>query len=455
MKFSPRLLLLAATFLAPLVSALAGNSVHTSWLWHLHQPVYWPDRRNYGTDHYENAWDTIQQQNGGRAHPSPENLSTIFGWGDRVAAYQYQPKNTIGNLLGYPKAGAQVSYSGALIEDVQSLATVNQLGYANGWNGNNQTARGWSTSGGKPRMDLVNFTYHHALAPLISDETLELELRIHKRQMEIFWGTNPPPSRGYFPAETCFTERMIPTLKKVGIDWSIIANTHLARACPDLPIVTGSGGEMCDLPNRADQINAPQGAGNYQRLQIDRGCAPVQVMPFGFQLHHARYVDPNTGVAQQLIVVPSDQVLGWKDSYSSWDLNLINAIASRNDPAKPSLVLCAHDGDNAWSGGSSYYNEWVPSMASQANSRGYEPTTVEQFIADHPPDTNDVVHVEDGGWVYADGDFGSPIFANWHWPPSYASGGANVVDPSLGVSDKADNWRVICVNTPSGTTVRL
>ena len=444
MKFIFRRVFFGVLCLLPQFSAPAASTgVHTTWLWHLHQPVYWPDRRSSGTDHYENAWDTIQQQNAGRAHPSPEVLSTIFGWGDRVAAYQYQPKNTIGNLLGYPNAGAQVSYSGALIENVQSLATANQLGYGSGWNANNQTARNWTTSGGKPRMDLVNFTYHHALAPLLSDETLEMELRIQQRQMEVFWGASPALSRGYFPAETCFTERMIPILKKVGIDWSVIANTHLARACADFPVVTGSGGEMCDLPNRADQLNPAQGAGNYQRLAIDRGCSPIQVMPFGFQLHYARYVDPNTGAETKLIVAPSDQVFGWKDSYSTWDLNLITPLAARNDPSKPALVFCAHDGDNAWSGGSSYYNEWVPNMASQAGARGYEPTTVEQFIADFPPNTSDVVHVEDGGWVYADGDFGSPIFANWHWPPSTNIAGANVVDPSLGVSDKADNWRVI------------
>ena len=72
------------------------------------------------------------------------------------------------------------------MENIQSLGSNNQLGYAPNWNSYNQQARGWSTSGGKPRMDLVNFTYHHALAPLISDETLEMELRIHRRQMEIF-----------------------------------------------------------------------------------------------------------------------------------------------------------------------------------------------------------------------------------------------------------------------------
>src|SRR5204863_6559627 len=66
--------------------------------------------------------------------------------------------------------------------------------------------------------------------------------------------------------------------------------------------------------------------------------------------------------------------------------------------------------------------------------------------ADFPPDSSDVVHVEDGGWVFADGDMGSPIYINWHWPPSHkdaSTNNINVVDPSVGVSDKADVWRVI------------
>ena len=444
MKLSLRVALAAFScgLILPVSLFASNTSVHTTWLWHLHQPIYWPDRapNNHAADHYQNAWDTIQL---GNAHPNDTSLSTVFGAGDRIAAYQGGPSGTVSSLLGYANAGAQVNYSGALMENVQSLASAGQLGYGSGWNNGNKTARGWTTSNGKPRMDLVNFTYHHALAPLISDETLEMELRIHQRQMQIFWGTSVPLSRGYFPAETCFTERMIPVLNKVGIAWTVIANTHLARACPDMPLVLGSGGEMCDIPNAADQINPAQGAGNYQRMSIDRGCSPVQVMPFGFQLHYGRYVDPNTGAESKIIMAPSDQVFGWKDSYSTWDLGLIAPIAARNNPAKPSLVFCAHDGDNAWSGGSSYYNEWVPQMASTAVNDGYEPTTIEQFINDFPPSASDVVHVEDGGWVFADGDMGSPMFINWHWPPSIPGSSPNVVDPSIGVSDKADNWRVI------------
>ena len=431
--------------LTPIFALADGNTgVHTTWLWHLHQPIYWPDRRNYGVDHYENAWDTIQQQNAGRPHPTPEVLSTIFGEADRVNVYQGEIETTLSGLRGYPNAGAQVNYSGALMENVQSLAAAGQLGYGSGWSNGFQTARSWTTSSGKPRLDLVNFTYHHAIAPLVDDQTLEMELRIQQRQMQIFWGTNVPLSRGYFPAETCFSEHIIPILNKVGIAWSVVANNHLARSCADFPLVLGSGGENCDIPNPADQINPAQGAGNYQRVSIERGCSPTQVMPFGFQVHYARYVDPNTGVASTIMVVPSDQVLSWRDSYGTWDLGLIAPIAARNNPAHPSLVLCAHDGDNAWSGGYSYYNEWVRQMASTAASDGYEPTTIEQFISDFPPATNDIVHVEDGGWVFADSDFGSPSFINWNWPPSYTDGsGNNVVDPSIGTTDKGDNWRVI------------
>src|SRR6202011_826178 len=243
---------------------------------------------------------------------------------------------------------------------------------------------------------------------------------------------------------TCFSERMIPILKQVGIDWTVVANNHLARTCPDMPISLGSGGEMCDLPNKADQLNPNQGTTNYQKLTIDRGCSPTAAMPFSYQLHNARYIDPSTGTASTLIIVPADQALSWKDSYSTWDLGLIAPLASRNNANKPSFLLLAHDGDNAWSGGNSYYNEWVQQFASGVNNSAYEPSTVEQFLKDWPVDSNDVVHVEDGGWVFADSDFGSPSFINWNWPPSYTgANGKNVVDPSVGTSTKGDFWRTV------------
>jgi hypothetical protein len=245
-RFCGRRLLLACCSAFSLLipgATFASTSIHTTWLWHLHQPVYWPDRRAYGTDHYEAAWDTIQQQDAGRPHPNPEVLRNIFGLDDRVNAYQGRPSAALGTIGSHVNSGTQVSYSGALMENVQSLGAAGKLGYASDWYLGNRNARTWTTTGGKPRMDLVNFTYHHALAPLLSDETLEMELRIHRRQMEIFWTTSPALSRGYFPTETCFSERMIPILKRVrglpGSGW--LRRRELRPAQPGRPTQSGPG----------------------------------------------------------------------------------------------------------------------------------------------------------------------------------------------------------------------
>ena len=36
---------------------------------------------------------------------------------------------------------------------------------------------------------------------------------------------------GFFPAEMVFTERAIPVLVEQGIEWAIVANNHISRAC--------------------------------------------------------------------------------------------------------------------------------------------------------------------------------------------------------------------------------
>ena len=48
--------------------------------------------------------------------------------------------------------------------------------------------------------------------------------------------------------------------------------------------------------------------------------------------------------------------------------------------------------------------------------QGYIATTIQQYLSEHPVDENDVVHVEDGGWVNPDGDFGSPQSLKWNYP---------------------------------------
>jgi len=133
--------------------------------------------------------------------------------------------------------------------------------------------------------------------------------------------------------------------------------------------------------------------------------------------------------------------ISYVDGYSGAN---VGDISSRIEPfsnnVHPSIVLLAHDGDNAWGGGSSYYNEAVTSFSHAAVNANYRPTTIQQFLKDNPVSPADIVHVEDGAWVNAESDWGHPQFINWLWPlyskPDYR------FDPDAWTED-ARNWAVI------------
>ena len=86
-----------------------------------------------------------------------------------------------------------------------------------------------------------------------------------------------------------------------------------------------------------------------------------------------------------------------------------------------------------------HMQSWTP----QAQGAGYHATVVEEYLADHPVPAGDIVHVEDGAWVNADGDFGSPQFLNWNWPLMGASG----VDIANGWAEDERNFAVIVAAT--------
>ena len=63
-----------------------------------------------------------------------------------------------------------------------------------------------------------------------SRNALDKEIGIQQLMYAKTWN-GAPYSKGFFPAEMVFTERAIPTLVKHGIEWVIVANHHLSRAC--------------------------------------------------------------------------------------------------------------------------------------------------------------------------------------------------------------------------------
>jgi hypothetical protein len=431
-RIAPRIA--AATALA--VAALApppvvAAPIHTTYLWHMHQPIYWPDLSGWNGQAYEIAHETIQT-----GHSLNDEFS-IFNSDDRVRDYQDYPKLALQSVLHLPDAGAQVSFAGSLVQNVKSLADAGWNGgrYAASWYQPYRDAMGWTTSGGRRRLEPVLVSFHHPVNPLVDDAVFRRMLQTQKAIHATAWGSQPL-SAGFFPAELCFSERLIPGLVAEGVQWAIVPGLHIARATANYPYQAHE--DNCDPPNRADQLNPAQPS--FNRQSISRGVTTKMPAPFAYQPRYARHVDPETGAVHSLIVVPAADAMGWNEGYGLYGTGEIDAIASANDPAKPMLVLFAHDGDNAWSGGDSYYNQNVRQFADAATARGYRPSTVAEYLADHPPDPADVVKVEDGGWVNADGDFGSPQFINWNWPLVNASGQFDIPN---GWAEDERNWAVL------------
>jgi len=427
----PAVALAAALVVLAWVVVSCAAPIHTTYLWHMHQPIYWPDLSAWEGNAYEKAYETIVLGH------SESDETEIFSKADRVGDYQWYPRDALHSILDIPDAGAQVSFAGSLIENITSLAANGWMGglYAPNWYAKYREARGWTTSGGRTRCDIVLVGHHHAINPLMDENAFRKEIQVQKAVHPQAWGDSNF-SLGFFPAEMCFSERLIPVLAEEGIEWSIVPDIHIARACANYPY--NANQDNCDPPNRADQINPAQPY--YYGIYISRGVTVKVPPPYGFRPHYARYVDPSTGEESRIVVVPAANALSWNEGYGMYGTGEIDAMASYNDPARPMLVLFAHDGDNAWSGGYSYWYENVSSFSHAAVAQGYEPTTVAQYLADHPVEWSDVVHVEDGGWVNADGDFGSPQFINWNWPLHDASGAFDI--PNGWALDER-NWAVL------------
>lgn len=438
------LVAIAGLSLSALPQQVDAEPVHFTYLWHMEQPIYWPDRRGDGPWRYERLWQSLQQKNAGAEHPE-NNIFEIFSKPDRVAAYQYRPRETVSSISYLPEAGAQVSYSGGLIANLQSLAEAGgQLGYSSDPFADYRVARGWQTAGGVgvPRLDVVRFAFHHPLLPLCDDELIRKELALYHEVYAQAWGSGAPMSTGFFPSEMAFSTRLVPLLQDAGIEWSFVSAEKISRAFEDFPVQLGSGGINTDPPNRADQLNGT--AGDYVRTSISRGVTPAEAAPQGLTPQRVRYVDPETGEISEIIAVPCSQSLGWEDGYGPMGVSRLDALAPSNDAQRPMLIVLAHDGDNAWGGGYSYYNEAVPNFVGAASGAGYVPTVVERYLADHPVPADAVVHVEDGAWVNADGDFGSPQFVNWVEPLRDGSG---VLDPKNGWSVDVRAWALITAGT--------
>lgn len=412
----------------------AGNlhaqaTVYVTRMWHNHQPLYWPEWNTNGSENsrVEYAWDTIQLKYNrsypGSASQHPENnLGDIFGKDDRRNAYQSGPRNALAGIPG--EAGFCMSYSGSLIDNIRHLGALGQLGYGSGWADGNREARGWTTPSGSPRLDLVGFTYHHSLAPLLPKAVFRKEVQVFKQAWWKAWNGNPDlsdHSKGFFPTEMAFSRHMADVLVDEGYQWVVVASHHLSRTCPtymdayDLP--NNNWNIKSSPPNKADQLGPSPTAG-WWFAEPNPGQAARNVSPYAYQLHKAQYVDPETGATKTIVMVPSDDVMSYQYGYSNAGIgNIHNHIAPYSgDSNRPVIVMPSSDGDNAWGGGSSSWFEATPQFFNDAKNSGYQATTVQDFVNWHGA-AADVVHIEDGGWIFPESAYGAPHYLKWIEPP--------------------------------------
>jgi len=387
--------------------------IYIAFLWHMHQPIYWP---------YESIIQTEQNNR----YP----FSVIDIHNQRYGPYTSWPRNAVqkGINANLPHFGAQVSFSGSLIENLNNLEQSGNQNFQN-WKSHWNYIKNQTTSLGNPRLDLVGFGYFHPLMPLIDYNDIRRQIQKHKQAFnQNFPGTY---SKGIFPPENAFSTRIIPALVDEGFKWVLIDNIHFDRACDGYPYSVN--GNLVE-PNKADVRNPNPN----DWIQLNGLWAPTRnSAKWGRQPHYVEYVNPATGEKKRIIAIPADRYMGNEDGRGGFGALNYEAVMSQletfnTDPQHPSLIVLHHDGDNYGGGSESYYNSNFQNFVNwlQANPNRFVCTTIEDYLQMFPPDTNDVIYVEDGSWSGADN--GDPEFKKWLSDPD-----------ASGYSPDRNSWAVL------------
>ena len=397
---------------------VAQEPINVGFLWHMHQPIYYPGETITQTDsagHFSFSITDVHNQ--------------------RFGPYTSWPKNAIQSGSSLPHLGAQVSFSGSLMQNLNELesAGVNG-GMWNNWDSSYNQAQAMTTAEGNPRLDLVAFGAHHPLMPLLDERDMRMQIKLHKYAHEQTWGTDVPYSKGIFPAETAFSTRMIPALVAEGLEWAIVDNIHMDRATQNYPHTNASN---LFAPNPADQINPDPAANGGAWVQLNNLWAPSKVSaPFSYQPHYVQHVDPDTGSVNKIVAVPGARYEGNEDGRGGFGALQYEQVMEQyrqynTDPDHPMFVLLHHDGDNFGGGSEAYYHGNFQNMVNWASGTpNYDVTTVQDYLDRYPVDPSDVIHIEPGSWAGADN--GDPEFKKWLGDPD-----------SSGWSPDRNSWAVL------------
>jgi hypothetical protein len=377
---------------------LAQNPIHVTYLWHMHQPIYYPGLTVTETDN---------------AGSFSFNVRNIFD--TRTGPYTTWPKDAVqqGADRNMPHAGVQVSFSGSLMENLNGI-------WSPSWRDSYQAGRNQLlTANGNPRLDLVGFSYFHSLMPLTSRESMKMQIRLHREAYIDNWNTGGGYSKGFFPPESSFETRMIPALVSEGIEWVLVDNGHIDRTLADFPWSSASSVR----PNRADQRNGVVANWNSQWTSLQNIWAPTPVAaPFSYQPRRIRYVDPwsdpSNPTVYSMIAVPAGRYEGNESGRGGYGAfkpeNVWGPVADRNNnPNRPMIIVCHSDGDNyGMLNSDAYHAQFGYFLDMCQNNASFDNTTVQDYLELYPVPANDpYIHVESGSWIGVDG--GTPYYYKW------------------------------------------
>ena len=433
-------------FLYLLALILAGDSycsIKSTHIYHNHMPNFWPffDLSRYESledgepIRYFYAADVIQAKKSPKSawprlpdsRPMPhDNLSEggYYPHHAKWGAYQYWPQSSVEREAErFPFSQKHVTMSGAVINSVNSLNLndIPELGskYSNpNWGARwRDTHYKQRTVHNFPKLDLLNFTAHHSMGPLVGNDYFEKEL-ISQRvsyKKSYFLGENAQISNGFFPTELGFSPRLIPSLSKLNIKWAAVANVHLSRTLLDYPYLNDPGIDtLSSPPNRADLRNSSD-IGAWKSLQMfNEKQVTHNKFPFAATPRRSFYVDPQSAEISNVVAIPVEQASSWEEGYQGQ----VRAKALYDvscESSKPCYFVIAHDGDNS-SGRAGSEETWNNSSDITYADPRVEALGVDEYLMRYPVKEEDYIHIQDGSWIDTRDSSADPSWYHWHLP---------------------------------------
>jgi chitodextrinase len=350
-----------------------------------------------------------------------DDLVTYYTPDAKTGAYQYWPMQVADEMQSWSGARGQVhvTMSGAVINNVQSLATLqNVAGYNNTSWGQSwaNTFNTLKTSNNYRTLDTVHFTGHHTMGPLVGPDYFLKDLIYQNATLAqpYFLGGNFVSSKGYFPTELGFSERLIPTLAKLGVQWSVLGNNHYSRTLKDYPYATydATGDTIVSPPNRADLRNTSTTGSWVAAGMAHEQQVIVNKFPFASTPHWVRAVDPATGAVSQIAGIPVSQNGSWLEGWEG--STTVDEIAPYAALEPRQFFVVAHDGDNS-GGRAGALSTWQAGHNTTCSGNGYC-LGIDEYLKAKPIPAGDVQHVQDGSWVDTRDSSSDPTWYHWRLP---------------------------------------